>query len=163
MIFQQRLRNAKRMRPVRARYYRLLTPDGYNHGAVKRGAKEWSYYDYRHGATHSTNQVENFWRHFKAATYPVFRLRRPAGRRRECAQMGWDTYRYALRCSGCGRTGTEIVRENDWMQRETSFEGFDYKAVKDPRPSRYEEPPYEFPVCPDCGEGVSVHRLPDRE
>jgi transposase len=45
--------------------YGLLTPDGYKHGAVKHSAKEWSYYDYRLDVTHSTNQVENFWRLFK--------------------------------------------------------------------------------------------------
>jgi transposase len=45
----------------------LLSPDGYKHGTVKHAAKKWSYYDYRHDVTHSTNQVENFWRHFKAA------------------------------------------------------------------------------------------------
>jgi len=44
----------------------LLTPDGYKHGSVNHSAKEWSYYDYRHKVTHSTNRVENFWRHFKA-------------------------------------------------------------------------------------------------
>ena len=42
--------------------YGLLEPDGYKHGAVKHGAKEWSCYDYRHDATHHTNSVENFWR-----------------------------------------------------------------------------------------------------
>jgi transposase len=47
--------------------YGLLTPDGYKHGAVKHGAKEWSYYDYRHDAVHHTNTVENFWRLFKNA------------------------------------------------------------------------------------------------
>ncbi len=47
--------------------YGLLTPDGYRHGAVKHAAKEWSYYDYRHDATHHTNNVENFWRLFKNA------------------------------------------------------------------------------------------------
>jgi transposase len=45
--------------------YGLLEPDGYKHGAVKHGAKEWAYYDYRHDATHHTNGVENFWRLFK--------------------------------------------------------------------------------------------------
>lgn len=45
--------------------YGLLTGDGYKHGAVKHGAKEWAYYDYRHGVTHSTNNVESFWRLFK--------------------------------------------------------------------------------------------------
>lgn len=45
--------------------YGLLEGDGYQHGTVKHGAKEWSYYDYRHGATHHTNNVESFWRLFK--------------------------------------------------------------------------------------------------
>ena len=45
--------------------YGLLTGDGYKHGQVKHGAKEWAYYDYRHDATHHTNNVENFWRLFK--------------------------------------------------------------------------------------------------
>ena len=45
--------------------YGLLNGDGYKHGTVKHGAKEWSYYDYRHDATHHTNNVENFWRLFK--------------------------------------------------------------------------------------------------
>ncbi len=40
--------------------YGLLTGDGYKHGAVKHGAKEWAYYDYRHDATHHTNHVESF-------------------------------------------------------------------------------------------------------
>lgn len=45
--------------------YGLLTDDGYKHGAVKHGAKEWAYYDYRHDATHHTNNVESFWKLFK--------------------------------------------------------------------------------------------------
>lgn len=45
--------------------YGLLTEDGYVHGAVKHGAKEWAIYDYRQGVTHSTNSVEGFWRLFK--------------------------------------------------------------------------------------------------
>ncbi len=45
--------------------YNLLTPDGYQHGAVKHAAKEWSYYDYRQDATHHTNHVESFWKLFK--------------------------------------------------------------------------------------------------
>lgn len=45
--------------------YGLLDGDGYKHGAVKHGAKEWTYYDYRHDAKHHTNNVENFWRLFK--------------------------------------------------------------------------------------------------
>lgn len=47
--------------------YGLLEGDGYKHGTVKHGEKEWSYYDYRHGATHHTNHVESFWRLFKAS------------------------------------------------------------------------------------------------
>ncbi|MFY9656587.1 MAG: IS1595 family transposase [Methylocystis sp.] len=45
--------------------YNLLTGDGFKHGAVKHGAKEWSYYDYRTGETHHTNHVESFWKLFK--------------------------------------------------------------------------------------------------
>ena len=45
--------------------YGLLTGDGYKHGMVKHGAKEWSYYDYRHDAVHNTNSVESFWKLFK--------------------------------------------------------------------------------------------------
>lgn len=45
--------------------YGLLESDGYKHGAVKHGAKEFSYYDYRHDAFHHTNHVESFWRLFK--------------------------------------------------------------------------------------------------
>lgn len=45
--------------------YNLLTGDGYQHGRVKHGEKEWSYYDYRHDAVHNTNRVESFWRLFK--------------------------------------------------------------------------------------------------
>lgn len=45
--------------------YGLLTEDGYTHGAVKHSDKEWTYYDYRHDAWHSTNSVESFWRLFK--------------------------------------------------------------------------------------------------
>ena len=47
--------------------YGLLTGDGYTHGQVKHGAKEFAYYDYRHDVTHHTNHVENFWRLFKAS------------------------------------------------------------------------------------------------
>lgn len=45
--------------------YGLLDADGYKHGQVKHGAKEFAYYDYRHDATHHTNHVESFWRLFK--------------------------------------------------------------------------------------------------
>jgi len=45
--------------------YGLLTGDGYTHGAVKHGAKEWAYYDYRQDVTHHVNHVESFWKLFK--------------------------------------------------------------------------------------------------
>jgi len=45
--------------------YGLLEGDGFKHGMVKHSAKEWAYYDYHHGVTHHTNNVENFWRLFK--------------------------------------------------------------------------------------------------
>ena len=45
--------------------YGLLEGDGYRHGMVKHGAKEFAYYDYRHDVVHHTNHVESFWRLFK--------------------------------------------------------------------------------------------------
>jgi transposase-like protein len=45
--------------------YSLLDDDGYQHGMVKHGAKEYAYYDYRHDAVHHVNHVESFWRLFK--------------------------------------------------------------------------------------------------
>jgi transposase len=45
--------------------YGLLAGDGFIHGTVKHGAKEWSYYDYRTKETHSTNGIESFWKLFK--------------------------------------------------------------------------------------------------
>ncbi len=45
--------------------YGLLSGDGFTHGAVKHGAKEWSWYDYRTGETFHTNSVEGFWKLFK--------------------------------------------------------------------------------------------------
>jgi transposase len=45
--------------------YGLLTGDGYQHGTVKHGEKEWAYYDYRQKVTHHTNNIESFWRLFK--------------------------------------------------------------------------------------------------
>lgn len=45
--------------------YSLLDGDGYPHGTVKHGAKEYAYYDWQHDATHHTNNVESFWRLFK--------------------------------------------------------------------------------------------------
>lgn len=45
--------------------YGLLAPDGYQHGAVKHGIKEYAYYDWRQGVKHHTNSVESFWKLFK--------------------------------------------------------------------------------------------------
>lgn len=45
--------------------YGLLEGDGFTHGQVKHGAKEYAYYDYRHDVTHHVNNVETFWRLFK--------------------------------------------------------------------------------------------------
>lgn len=45
--------------------YGLLTGDGFIHGAVKHGAKEWKYYDYRTAHYHTTNGIESFWKLFK--------------------------------------------------------------------------------------------------
>lgn len=47
--------------------YGLLTGDGYKHGTVKHGEKDWAYYDYRHDAVHHTNTVESFWKLFKTS------------------------------------------------------------------------------------------------
>lgn len=45
--------------------YGLLAPDGYKHGAVKHGVREYAYYDWRLDATIHTNGVESFWKLFK--------------------------------------------------------------------------------------------------
>ena len=47
--------------------YNLLTGDGFKHGAVKHGRKEYAFYDYRTGENHHVNTVEGFWRLFKAS------------------------------------------------------------------------------------------------
>ena len=47
--------------------YNLLNGDGFTHGAVKRGAKEYAHYDYRTGETFHVKTVEGFWRLFKAS------------------------------------------------------------------------------------------------
>ena len=47
--------------------YGLLTGDGYQHGTVQHGAKEYSRYDYRTNETYSVNHVESFWKLFKAS------------------------------------------------------------------------------------------------
>lgn len=45
--------------------YNLLEDDGYRHGTVKHGAKEFARYDARHDVVHHTNHVESLWRLFK--------------------------------------------------------------------------------------------------
>lgn len=45
--------------------YGLLEGDGFRHGQVKHGEKDYAHYDYRLGETVSTNNVESFWRLFK--------------------------------------------------------------------------------------------------
>ena len=45
--------------------YGLLEGDGFKHGTVKHGQKEYSRYDYRTDAVHHTNTVEGFWKLFK--------------------------------------------------------------------------------------------------
>jgi transposase-like protein len=47
--------------------YGLLTGDGFKHGRVKHGAKEYAHYDYRSGETFHVNTVEGFWKLFKAS------------------------------------------------------------------------------------------------
>jgi transposase len=47
--------------------YNLLSGDGFKHGVVKHGAKEYAHYDYRSGETFHVNTVEGFWRLFKAS------------------------------------------------------------------------------------------------
>ena len=47
--------------------YGLLTSDGFEHGTVKHGAKEYAHYDYRSGQNFHVNTVEGFWRLFKAS------------------------------------------------------------------------------------------------
>ena len=45
--------------------YGLLNADGYKHGQVRHGAKEFARYDSSTGVVHHTNHVESFWRLFK--------------------------------------------------------------------------------------------------
>jgi transposase-like protein len=47
--------------------YGLLKGDGFKHGQVKHGEKDYAHYDYRLGDTVSTNNVESFWKLFKAS------------------------------------------------------------------------------------------------
>ena len=45
--------------------YGLLEGDGYQHGTVKHGAREYVRYDQTTGVLHHVNNVESFWRVFK--------------------------------------------------------------------------------------------------
>ncbi len=45
--------------------YGLLEGDGYQHGTVKHGAREYARYDQTTGVLHHVNNVESFWRVFK--------------------------------------------------------------------------------------------------
>jgi transposase-like protein/DNA-directed RNA polymerase subunit RPC12/RpoP len=47
--------------------YNLLTGEGYVHGVVSHGRKEYAYYDYKRDETFHVNTVEGFWRLFKAS------------------------------------------------------------------------------------------------
>lgn len=47
--------------------YNLLTDDGYQHGVVTHGKREYTYYDWETGTNYHTNTVEGFWRLFKAS------------------------------------------------------------------------------------------------
>lgn len=47
--------------------YNLLHDDGYWHGSVKHGDKEWTKYDTIEKVFHHTNNVESFWKLFKAS------------------------------------------------------------------------------------------------
>ncbi len=47
--------------------YSLLEGDGFMYGTVRHGAKEYAYYDWKHGVTHHTNHVESFWKLFKVS------------------------------------------------------------------------------------------------
>lgn len=51
--------------------YGLLDDDGYRHGRVKHGAKEYAYYDSREDVVHHVNSVEAFWRVFKKSVASI--------------------------------------------------------------------------------------------
>jgi hypothetical protein len=42
--------------------YGLLKGDGFQHGQVKHGEKDYAHYDYRLGDVVSANNVDSFWR-----------------------------------------------------------------------------------------------------
>jgi transposase len=44
--------------------YNLPTGDGFKHGVVSHGKKEYAVYNYRSGETFNVNTVEGFWRLF---------------------------------------------------------------------------------------------------
>jgi hypothetical protein len=74
--------------------------------------------------------------------------------------MGWDRYEYDLRCETCGRVGKEIIRENDWMQREFSYENFTTRWVDGHHPGMKDaKGDYEVIVCPNCKDGGRVRRV----
>lgn len=52
--------------------YGLLSGDGYVHGVVSHGRKEYAYYDYRANETFHVNTVEGFWRLFKASVRSTY-------------------------------------------------------------------------------------------
>lgn len=47
--------------------YGLLNSDGYRHGQVKHGEKDYGHYDYRLDEMIHVNHVESFWKLFKAS------------------------------------------------------------------------------------------------
>ena len=47
--------------------YNLLERDGYQHGRVNHVQKEWAVYNEKQDALHHTNNVESFWKLFKAS------------------------------------------------------------------------------------------------
>jgi transposase-like protein len=47
--------------------YGLLSGDGFKHGQVKHGEKDYAHYDYRVGAVMHVNTVESFWKMFKVS------------------------------------------------------------------------------------------------
>ncbi len=49
------------------RSYNLLTEDGYIHGAVNHGKKQWARDGKKTGVRHHTNSVEGFWNLFKSS------------------------------------------------------------------------------------------------
>ena len=58
-----------------------------------------------------------------------------------------------MRCEVCGHTGKMIVRENDWNQSETTYEGFDRVWVEGRHPGMKDaQGDFEYPRCPNCGD-----------